>query len=941
MTSNERKEIFQEMSLDMMKEILAFTHNPKKAVPWLLEQIRKLTKARNSALVKCTDRFSKKQKTSYKLIGINPDKIPSGIDNEFYFSLMKLAHETKELSVISEDENEAYYQILKNENIEISLILPIVTDEILLGAFIILDLPKEVELEQIKEELESLSNIFALTFKGAIFYMDMEEMVEQRTKSLKQSEKKYKNIIQTTKDGFWLLDKSGKFLDVNESYCKVSGYTREELLDMSITDVEANEDISAIIIHFKKVIRTGHDLYESLQRRKDGSIFFVEVSTSFLSTEDGNLFVAFVRDISERKKKETLIKRQRQRLLNIIEGTDVGTWEWNIQTGATIFNEKWANIIGYTLQELEPVSINTWLNYSHPDDMQKCNNLLEKHFKGEVDYYHSECRMKHKAGHWVWILDRGKVVNWTDDGKPLWMYGTHKNITERKKGELALLESEARFKALHNASFGGILIHDDRLILECNAQLTKLTGFSYDELVGQDTLSLISEETKNLVINRIQKNYERPYEAVGVRKDGSTYPLRLEAKAIPFKGKDARVVEFRDITELKRAEAAKRKLEYQLQQSQKLEAIGTLTGGIAHDFNNLLTPIMGYADIIKYKMPPDDPNYDSIVEILNSSVQAKELIKQLLTFSRKNETKVAPLNLIPVIKSSVKLIRSSLPASVHIKTDIPEQIDNIMANNTQIHQIIMNLCINSSHAMLKEDGIPNGQINVQVKQISIDEISKKQFVNLKIGSYIQIIVSDNGKGMSQEILSHIFDPFYTTKKEGRGTGMGLAVVHGIVKSYEGEIKVYSQIDKGTTFNIFIPVTKDQIKKEPKIDTFFFENRNEKIFILDDRKYITNLVEKLLQPFGYKIYSSNNSREALQHLLSQSQDYDLLITDYTMPNLSGISIAKELRNSNINIPIIILTGHGYNITQEDKLNINSIVHKPIILSELLTEINKHI
>ena len=570
-----------------------------------------------------------------------------------------------------------------------------------------------------------------------------------------------------------------------------------------------------------------HDRFESVHRKKDGSIFYVEISSSIMIIKDETNFVSFIRDISDRKEKEKLIENQKTRLLNIIEGTNAGTWEWNLQTGDLFINERWANIIGYELAELEPVSIETWIGLVHPDDLQISDNLIRRHIKKELDYYQIECRMKHKNGSWIWVFDRGKVVEWTNDGQPLWMYGTHMDITDRKASEFQLRDSEARFKALHNASFGGIVIHDKGKILECNAGLSKISGFSYEELIGSDGLLLISEETRDIVINYINAGYEKTYEVEGVRKDGSKYPLRLEARNIPYKGKNVRVVEFRDISEIKEIEAAQKKLEFQLQQSQKLEAIGTLTGGIAHDFNNLLTPIMGFADMMRYKMATTDPYYEFVKEILNSSIQAKELIQQLLTFSRKYKDEVGPLNLIPVIKSSVKLIRSSLPVSININLDLPSEVNNILANNTQIHQIIMNLCINASHALVREDGQARGIVNIKLKEVNIDKLSQKQFVNLSPGKYIQITISDNGKGMDDQLLSHIFEPFFTTKEEGKGTGMGLAVVHGIVSSYNGEIKVYSQPNKGTTFNIYFPTTEKDIINQQNIMTSILKKRDER------------------------------------------------------------------------------------------------------------------
>jgi len=229
-------------------------------------------------------------------------------------------------------------------------------------------------------------------------------------------------------------------------------------------------------------------------------------------------------------------------------------WEWNVQTGEVYFDDIWLEIIGYKAEELEPITIHTWEVLAHPDDLLKSNQLLETYFSGKAPSYDLECRMKHKAGHWVWCLDRGRLVSRTNDGKPLLMIGSHEDITERKNTEEALRESEERFKSLHNASFGGITIHDKGLILECNQGLAEISGFSVSELIGMDGLLLIAEKSRDYVRNQIKSGYEKPYEAFGVRKDGTEYPIRLEARNVHYKGREVRTVEFRDITEQKKAE---------------------------------------------------------------------------------------------------------------------------------------------------------------------------------------------------------------------------------------------------------------------------------------------------------------------------------------------------------------------------------------------------
>ncbi len=282
--------------------------------------------------------------------------------------------------------------------------------------------------------------------------------------------------------------------------------------------------------------------------------FYSQFVDTLASLSYGNIKLAWAS--TEKDKLYEELRKSQERLSLAVEGTQVGLWDWKVQSGEVYFNEQWAIMAGYTLEELEPLSIQTWMSLCHPEDLERSERSLQDHFQGKTPFYQCEVRMRHKDGHWIWVLDQGKVVEWDEQGAPIRMAGTHQDITERKLSEQALRESEERFKALHNASFGGITIHDKGLILDCNQGLCDITGFSMEELIGMDGLLLIAEEAREMVMANILAGYDEPYEAIGVRKNGDKYPLRLHAKNIPYKGKQVRVVEFRDITERKNVEQA-------------------------------------------------------------------------------------------------------------------------------------------------------------------------------------------------------------------------------------------------------------------------------------------------------------------------------------------------------------------------------------------------
>ena len=514
--------------------------------------------------------------------------------------------------------------------------------------------------------------------------------------------------------------------------------------------------------------------------------------------------------------------------------------------------------------------------------------------------------------------------------------GLRKEIVERKKAEDALLESEERFRALHNASFGGITIHDKGLILECNKGLSEITGYDYNELIGMDGLSLISEDTRDKVIQNINAGYEKSYEAKGVRKDGQIYPIRLEAKNIPYKKKKVRVVEFRDITEIKRFEKEKLKLEAQLQQAQKMESIGTLAGGIAHDFNNILFPILGYADMLLADIPEDSPFRDSLNEIYTSALRAKALVKQILTFSRQDTNELILMKMQPVVKEALKLIRSTIPTTIDIKQDIRSDCGVIKADPTQIHQIIINLSTNAYHAM-EETG---GELKVSLKEIELGE-HDVTIPDMIPGVYACLAVADTGMGMDKDVTEKIFDPFFTTKEIGKGTGMGLSVVHGIVKSMGGSIHVYSEPGKGTEFKVYFPIEKS-LSEEQNIQTEEpVQGGTERILFVDDEETILIMEKRILERLGYQVTSRTSSIEALEAFRTNPDTFDMVITDMAMPNMPGDKLAVELTKIRPDIPVLLCTGFSETMSKEKaaSLGINGFLLKPIVMKDLAIKIRE--
>lgn len=380
----------------------------------------------------------------------------------------------------------------------------------------------------------------------------------------------------------------------------------------------------------------------------------------------------------------------------------------------------------------------------------------------------------------------------------------------------------------------------------------------------------------------------------------------------------------------RRAEEEKIGLEHQLRQAQKMEAIGTLAGGIAHDFNNILSPIIGYTDMILDDLQKNSPIKNKIEQIYIAATRAKELVRHILTFSRQTEQEFTPVDIQPIIKETLKLLRASLPSTIEIKQRIDMNCGLVLADPVQIHQVIMNLCTNAFHAMRGK----GGTLGVEIAEV---EISIADCISLKLnpGLYARISVSDTGHGIPASIMERIFEPYFTTKAPGEGTGLGLSVVHGIVKSYNGDIKIYSEPGKGTTINIYLPCIEADSSIPEKLASEVISSGKERILLVDDEEYIITMMKEMLERLGYHITAYTSSRKARDEFRTNPYTYDLVITDQTMPNMTGIELAEEFMRIRPNMPIIICTGFSEILSEEKAkvIGIREYVSKPVVKREI--------
>lgn len=503
--------------------------------------------------------------------------------------------------------------------------------------------------------------------------------------------------------------------------------------------------------------------------------------------------------------------------------------------------------------------------------------------------------------------------------------------------ESSLRESEEKYRQLFELGSDGILLIEDRTgtILEVNLTASKMHGYSKEDLlhINERDLHADREDHSQPDIDNSRASIPLIYHR---KKDGTVFPVETSVTCLSLKGKDVRISAVRDVTDRIRAEEEQARLEDKLRQAQKMESIGTLAGGIAHDFNNILGIIVVNTELVMNDIPEGSQVNENLEEIIKACLRARDMVRQILAFSRKDEARTYPVMVTPLIKESVKLFRSSVLDNIEIIQDIRSESDTVMADPTQIHQVLMNLYNNAAYA-LKETG---GKIIVAADNVELDKAGIAEYPDLKPGKYFRFSVRDTGKGIQPDILDRIFDPYFTTKKFGEGTGMGLAIAHGIVKNHGGAISVESEPGKGAVFHALFPVIDADVRIEDEYERFC-PRGTESILFVDDEKPISDAMDRTLSRLGYSVTSRTDGVDALKLFHENPGSFDLLITDLVMPHMSGLELSREVSIIRPDMPIILCTGYS-DILDDEAINQAGIRHlttKPLVISEMASIIRE--
>ncbi len=519
---------------------------------------------------------------------------------------------------------------------------------------------------------------------------------------------------------------------------------------------------------------------------------------------------------------------------------------------------------------------------------------------------------------------RGSILH--IEGKEYFM-ALVRDVSERKQAETERM----RLVAAIEQSVELIVITDNKARIQyVNPSFEAVTGYSREEVIGKTPGILKSDRQSTQFYDTLWRTITRGDiwhgHLINRKKDGALYDE--DATITPIRDKSGEIINY---VAVKRDVTQELKLEQQVRQSQKMEAIGTLAGGIAHDFNNILSAIMGYTQLSMTSLDRDSQIYDQMGHVFKAATRAKDLVQQILSFSRHSEQQKRPIKIIPIIQEVCKFLRASLPTTIEIQKNLETAHDVVVADPTQIHQVLMNLSTNAWHAMRQSGGV----LEITLDEVRLGPQDLVMYPDLNTGPYVKLTIRDTGHGINQDLLDRIFDPYFTTKKKGEGTGLGLSVVHGIIKNHGGSITVYSEAGKGTTFHILLPQETRSGESADRQQAAALPRGTETILFVDDEEDLVDFSRQMLGNMGYTIEGTTSPVEAIEIFKKSPDGFDLVITDKTMPQKTGFELVEEIRSLRTDIPVIVCTGHGEQTDLEtaEALGIQKVVMKPVTREEL--------
>jgi len=635
-----------------------------------------------------------------------------------------------------------------------------------------------------------------------------------------------------------------------------------------------------------------------------------------------------IEEAVEHKRVDEKLRESEERYRTIIEFSNDMIWTLDNEGRFLFFNKRSEEITGFKLEDWRGKSFAPLIEKEY---LPNVIEAFQKTLNGEPQQY--EVSVKKEDGSYFFlsvntapIYSKGKVLGTVSFGR---------DITDHKKAVEALKQSEEKYRMLIDNIQDGVFIIQDDKIQFANEAFARVGGYTVEEVIGKEFKELVAPEDLEIVADRYYRrqageDVPREYEFHALHKDGRTRILvNMNVGLITFHGRMASMGTVKDITE-------KKMLESQLLRAQRMESIGTLAGGIAHDINNVLTPIMLSQELLREKFTDkESQNYLNIIQ--RSTQRGASLMKQVMSYARGVEGERNALQVTHLISEIRQIAKETFPRNIEIRTDIPKDLWNLSGDATQLHQVLMNLCVNARDAM--PDG---GILHICAENLLIDEDYAHINIDAKVGPYITITVSDTGTGIPPGILERIFEPFFTTKEHGKGTGLGLSTALGIVKSHGGFMTVYSEVGKGTAFKVYLPaITTTETLKAQQHQHELPAGHGELILVVDDEEQIREMTKKTLETHGYKVITANDGKEAIALYAQKRDEIQLVLMDMMMPVMDGSESIRELRKANPEVKIITVSG----LTEKDKIEkvddvqVQAFLMKPYTAEKLLNTISE--
>jgi PAS domain S-box-containing protein len=791
---------------------------------------------------------------------------------------------------------------------------------------------QEIQLLKIQAQLEGhveeRANDLTKTNK------QMRREIEERRRAeeeLRESEEKYRTILENIEEGYFEVDLAGNLTLVNDSLCRIAGYNRDELLGMNNRDYTTPKTAKEMYQVFSKTYQTGKPArivdYDIL--RKDGNTKTLELSASLMADSTGEPvgFRGVVRDVTKRKRAEEALRESEERYRSLFENNHTVMLLIDPETADIVdANPAACSFYGWGHEELTSkkiTDINTLTDEQVFQEIERAKSEQNQHF-----FFRHRLAKDEIVD--VEVFSGPIVLN----GKQL-LYSIVHDVTERKQAIEALRASEEKYRTVLEANPDPVVVYDiDGKVVYYNPAFTRVFGWSLGERLGKKMDVFVPEESlpeTQTMINRVLAG--ESFSGIETRrytKEGKIIPVSISGAVLrDMDGNPlGSVINLRDISEQKN-------LEGQLQQAQKMEAVGTLAGGIAHDFNNLLQAIQGYTELLLMRKKEGESDWRELQEVIRASKRGAELTQQLLTFSRKVESKRRPLDLNQEVGELRQLLERTIPKMIDVEFKLADNLKMVNADSVQLKQVLVNLALNAKDAMAE-----GGKLLIETQSVTLDQEFCRRYAEVKPGDYVLFSISDTGHGMGKETLEHIFDPFYTTKEVGKGTGLGLAIVYGIIKNHEGYITCYSRPEVGTTFRIYLPTIEPEtvpvdvlIAPEPE---GLATGGSETILLVDDEEFIRELGVDVLGSVGYTVLTASNGENALELYRQERARIGLVILDLIMPGMGGSKCLEELLTIDPRTRVLIASGYSPDGPTKGALDAGAkgFVSKPYDTSQLL-------